>query len=615
MKRQVFLAALAAIALAFSPPAFAAPPGGAARPAATTPPLKAPLAGWQVWPGSGARILPGTLPPTDATNAEVRLVSARGVVAAASFAVRAASALDGVAVKTQGLISASGASIPDAAADIRVVRCWLQDANGWFAAERAPGEPILVPELLLHDETLVKVDAAAGENLVRGVDGQYRRIKAASGGATTPAIKGFVAADDAETLQPVAFAANETRQFYLKLAVPAGAAPGLYRGRISFSAGGRELGHFRLALRVTKHQLGAPTSRFSGRSALDGRGIASGTYPAVTSTDYEPYHAVVFLPRERIAKSVFSFLAADGVDSPAVPRAALGQVKSLFGAEPRTLWVAEPNALATRPGGVTDRDALLATAREALTTGIRDIRLFVPSRADGDGLAADRAALDAVDALGVRTWAQSNFATYTNAADVLTSPFEYGLPQDKVGTRLPPMAGDPYGGMEQTDSRLIENWHAIGTPLYLAVTLPAGIENPSLWRRAVGLQCFYVGYEGFILPRLFEADDPWNDWTRQRLRSRTFLYPTKSGFVSTLAWEGVAEGLVDVRYLSAVRRLAAAIRYPEPADYKVDMEGRKATMWLQWINPRSSALDTVRLECIAWIEKLDAVLKATGRQK
>ncbi len=70
---------------------------------------------------------------------------------------------------------------------------------------------------------------------------------------------------------------------------------------------------------------------------------------------------------------------------------------------------------------------------------------------------------------------------------------------------------------------------------------------------------------------------------------------------------------MDVRYLSAVRRLAATLRHPVPEDYKIDIEGRKATMWIQWIKVREADLDNMRLEAIAWIEKLDAVRKATGR--
>ena len=611
MNRKLLLSAFAVYAIAVLSQAAPASAGAKAK-AVGTPPLKQPLRGWQTWLASGERILPASQPPVTATNAVLRLVSARNATAAASFALRSSSALDDVAIKAGPLVSASGARF-GGAIDIRIVKLWYQDANGWFAAERAPGDAVLVPELLLHDDSLVKTDAAAMENLVRGADGQYRRIKAAPGGQTTPAAKDFIAADDAAELLPFALAANATRQFYLKVEVPEGTPHGLYKGALAVTAKGADLGHIDLALYVADHSLGDPTSRFSGRDSLDGRECASGVFSAMTTTDYERYASVVFLPKTRLTKSAVDYLRRNGIADVAVPPDMLGQVPALFGGVPSPLWIADAGALSARPKGVADKAPLVAAAKGALALGAKDARLFVPSRPAEPVLPADRAALEEIDSLGVGTWAVSDKSTYTNLADVLTSPVEYGLPLDKVGLRPPPIKGDPYGGMETTDSTLAEAWHALGTPLYLAITLPAGVENPSIWRRAAGIECFFVGYEGFILPSFVETADPWNDWSRPRLRARTFLYPTKTGFVPTLAFEGLCEGVLDVRYLSAVRRLAAKLRYPEPKDYKVDMEGRKATMWMQWIKVRQADLDNMRLEAIAWIEKLEAVRKAVGR--
>ena len=613
MKKQSFLSALAVPLFSAAALALPAVPATDTPQLPSTPPLLAPLRGWQVWPATGERVIPSTQQPVGVSNATIRVVGARGATASASFALRSAEALDGVSIKVEDLADAKGNRLPDSAIDIRVVKLWYQDANGWFSDERAPGEAVLVPELLLHDDSLVQTDPATKENVIRSADGTSRRIKAAPGGSTTPSLKGFVAADDAPALLPLGLAANETRQFFMKFDIAADAAPGLYKGRVTIAGKAKAFGSFDLFLKINDFTLGQPTSRFSGRDALDGRKIASGTYPAVTTTDHERYATVAFLPENRLTKSAVSFLGKSGLADVAVPPGMLSQFGTLFEEKPETLWVADSTALLQEPKGVADKDALVATAKAALATGAKDVRLFIPSRTSGAGLAADRAALDAVDALGVGTWAHSTFETYTNSADLITSPFEYGLPRDKVGVEPPPIMGDPYGGMEETDSRLVENWHAIGTPLYLVVTLPAGIEDYALWRRAVGLQCFYVGYEGFVLPQLLGETDPWNDWADARTRSRTFLYPTKTGFIPTLAWEGVADGVTDVRYLSQVRRLASCLRFPEPEDFKVDLEGRKATMWMQWLNPRKTDLDTARLDAIAWIEKLDAVRKAIGR--
>ena len=128
------LAALFAISLSFLFTASAA-----------TPPLNPPLFGWQVWPASGERIVPASEPPADATNAVVRLVSARDAVASASFAVRSMAALEAVEVKVSDLMGADGTTLPATSTDLRVVKCWYQDRNGWFAGRRCPGDPVHVP--------------------------------------------------------------------------------------------------------------------------------------------------------------------------------------------------------------------------------------------------------------------------------------------------------------------------------------------------------------------------------------------------------------------------------------------------------------------------------------
>jgi hypothetical protein len=234
--------------------------------------LATPLVGWQVWPASGERIVPTTPAPAAATNAAVDIVTARGANGAVSFAIRSAAAFKSLAVVPGALAAADGSVLPTDGLDLRVVKCWYQDANGWFSAARAPGGAVLVPELLLHDDTLVMVDTATQENLIRtspaGAAPAYRRIKAAPDGVTTPAQAAFVAADDAASLQPLAIAAGETRQFYLTLDVPAAVNPGRYHGTLAVVADGKAMGHFALNVRVLDHQLpSVACSRFSGRAS------------------------------------------------------------------------------------------------------------------------------------------------------------------------------------------------------------------------------------------------------------------------------------------------------------------------------------------------------------
>ena len=610
MKTQNILFSLFAICLSFAIAASAA-----------TPPLTPPLFGWQVWPASGERIVPTSIPPETATNATVKIVTARGVVASASFAIRSMAPFKSLSLEPSELISTDGATIPAGQLDLRVVKCWYQDPSGWFSNRRGPGEAVLVPELLLHDDTLVLTDAKTRENLVRttpaGAAPAYHRIKAGDNGAVTPATA-FTAADDAKTLQPLAIAKKETRQFYLTLEIPATTKPGLYHGKLALSADGRQLGHLGLSVRVVDHLLPAPTSRFFGRKFLDGKKVITGTSPAVVSTEQEPFHFVVALPPAYHSPSAVSVLTSIGITDPVVTPSDLTNLKAIFGTTPpKSLWIAAPGALDMEAKGAPAPEGLEKVSKIALQTGVKDVRIYVPSRLSGEGFEKDKKALETIDATGAKAWVFADDNTYGAGAPMIRCPMRRGYPRpfERVGYRIhgAGQSCDPYGNVEHSDTRQCERWRAIGVPYYLYSTLPVGVEDPSVWRRQLGVECYLLGYSGVVLSGLIEPSDPWNDWTTVDHRSRTMIYPTKSGFVSTLAWEGVRDAIIDVRYLSSVRQLADAVRYAGMDFARLDLEGRKASSWLDLIQTNKANLDTVRLDAIAWIDRLQLMLSKYGR--
>ena len=604
--------------------------GASVASASVSPPLEC----WQVWPTDGVRILPSTPPPQGGATATVDFVSAPGLPGAFSFAVRASQSVTALAVKPEGIATAEGVAFPASAIDLRVVKSWLQDANAWMMGERAPGAAVLVPELLLHDDSLVKVDRAAGENLVRAKTGDYRRIKASESGATTPADAGFVAADDAAELKPVDLAAGETRQFVALVDVPADARPGLYHGRLVLSAGGKPMGDLAFSMRLVGHGVGPCLSRFSWSPVSDGRLAVNGGSPAVLKAGKgERYRAVAALPEPLLSPEAVAWLAKWGAWEVAVPPSRLADVAGLFGGKvPEALWVADAaplEAVADIPSVFRGLDVHAATnaapfgrdkalaafalpdvakAAEAVKTGASDVRFFLPVPASRKDAAAVRQVMEAVCDAGAKVWAFSNADTFAEVPDLVEAPMQENLCRPTVDRRTTGgVMGDCYGDDEFSPTLQLERWHALGLPGYLFEGTAAGVENPGFWRRRLGLECFQLGFDGVVLPRLVEAEDPWNDWASPSHRSRTFLYPTEHGFIPTLQWLGVAEGLADARCLSEVVRTALALRYAAKGEFIYDVEGRKAAMFVDWLMNEVTHPDTMRLDAFAWLERLDAV--------
>ena len=233
--------------------------GGVALTAYSTPPFDA------------RRILPGD-DGASALATGLDAVAARGATEALSLVIRSDVAVQALSIQAADLVQ-GGKTLPADVIDIRLVKVWYQAGNAWFAEIADPDRPVLVPELLLHNDDLVRTDAKARSNFVLA-KGRHLPCTQA----------GLVPDDDAAALQPFRLAPGEARQLFLTLAVPGDAAAGCYTGRLSFTADGRPAGSLPVTLRVLPYTLPPPRARFSGQPfvfyAPDGLGTFTTPPPA-----------------------------------------------------------------------------------------------------------------------------------------------------------------------------------------------------------------------------------------------------------------------------------------------------------------------------------------------
>ncbi len=209
--------------------------------------IKPGLTSWCVAPCGNTPVLADAV-SSSALSGGLDAVAARGSIATLSLVVK--SEVDSIAsfkVSCAGLTCGDHTIAPDAI-DILLVKRWYQDGNAWFTEARDPAGRILVPELLLHDDTLVTVDDKTFANAVR------------SGGRAVPVAEVTTVDRDAPALRPFALRAGEARQLIVRIAVAPGTPPGIYSGNLSFSVDG---GNKPIALRVLDYDLPPPTARFT----------------------------------------------------------------------------------------------------------------------------------------------------------------------------------------------------------------------------------------------------------------------------------------------------------------------------------------------------------------
>jgi hypothetical protein len=102
----------------------------------------------------------------------------------------------------------------------------------------------------------------------------------------------------------------------------------------------------------------------------------------------------------------------------------------------------------------------------------------------------------------------------------------------------------------------------------------AAMEKPNVHRVLAGWYLWKSGAAGIApycyqhLPRC--PNDPYDDfdeWDPERagageaaMKDQLATYPARSGPVPTLQWEGLAEGITDLRYIATVEHLVAGLR-------------------------------------------------------
>ena len=173
--------------------------------------------------------------------------AAPGEYEAVSFAVRTNQNVSNLLVTASNLANGSN-TIPAANVDIKAVKVWWQ--SGVDLHNPIDQSPVLDPELLLNDDSLVTVDesnATTHYNYVKGYNCSgctvdvtyptwvtYNNDQTAFNNAEAN-LNAHVYPQDAATLQPLSISANKTKQFWVTVHVPDAAVSGNYTGTLTVS--------------------------------------------------------------------------------------------------------------------------------------------------------------------------------------------------------------------------------------------------------------------------------------------------------------------------------------------------------------------------------------------
>lgn len=580
------------------------------------------LLGFAVPPVSATRWLPGVLPPEERITNILHVSGAKDTFEPASFILYPFAPVDKLKVTWTKLVgTAPGAEIPAESLNVRLVKRWYQSGNAWVGYPlQDTSRRVLVPELLVNDPELVRVDHEKRENYLRldtpeGASyewisypeaGQVRKTFSVPHVGQMDFNHAVAPVNDAATLQPVSLAAGEARQFWVTVRLPGTAPAGTYTGTITLTADGNPAGAFILHAEVLPFNLPPPATYYDTG---------------------KPFHVIgTHHARMIVWRALFAQAGQTNVDARITQRLQ------------REFENMRAHNLSHPSGPVypqPDEETFLAELRMRKAAGLPLDPVFGGTHAVVDGwwnLLKDRTGYDEkFDSFKKRI--DRVFAMVEEVAghrNIIFDAIDEGQQEQleiqsdawryihekggRIGAtgwdlnfRLAAHSQDYHCWSGKPTRERSALWHAVGAIVGSYAYPFSGPENPLLWRRNQGLVHYKANYDATLLYAYYEgAPNIWNDFIKSKsYRNFCMVYPTRDGVIDTIAWEGFREGIDDIRYATLLKQLAE--RAVRSATLDSGEAGKRALAWLELLDAERADLDDARREMVGWILKLRAL--------
>ena len=555
---------------------------------------------YAVDPLSEVRYMPDKAPANGEKGGVVRIIAAKDEYEPGSFVLVSDCDLGKVKLEMGELKTADGKVFPKGDVNLKNVKVWYQNGNAWISYFN-DRKLYLCPELLLNDEDLIKVDTAKKWNYARLTeeDGtvhyqwlnppeeiDVRRENTPRNWTDRYVGCSFCCMKenfkDAAEFQGVTLEKGVHKQIWLTVKVGKDVCAGLYRGEVKVKGEGEQR-NIPISLRVLDFELPKPGTYFDPAKPFGTR-----------FNQYISLKHVMALNggnRELAIRQIKAILRDFVEHGDVNPR--------YWDREEHPEWGMEAgqdfgNAF-YKPG-----DMLLVEKAEARYHA-RMLRRKLTERCGGwyrpfmtwnneIGLAMQRAIRDTGI---VRIYQDEGFRYAAES--------KYGYPSEAQLPDLYWPANEP----SKASFDYVFKTSRLGAESGWYANQHVGVENPAFNRRQYGMGAYRAGFTCDANYAQHLAG--WNDIGGGLYKNMMFVYGTGNGCVDTIAWEGVREGLDDIRYATLLQRLANPLL--NSTDVEARYAAKLAMKTLADADGDDKDLTTLRLEMIRHIQRLMALKK------
>ena len=558
-----------------------------------------PVTVYAVPPASQALFLPYDLPEVGRLSNKIELFAAQGEFESASIVVVPFKAIKNFTIKLGDLKGKAG-TLPATNVDLKLVKRWYRTGGAWMTYHADKRQRVLVPDLLLNDENIVRVDEnrASNELLLHFPRGdQYVDVSRYAYDQTylDTANDPFY---DAPSLQPVALPeAGRNQQYLLTFHVPETAAPGFYDGTLELLADGQAAGKVAVSLRVLPFVLPEPKTYYDiTRPYYSHINSAPSDQPWLFSSALANLKNHSLLHASRVSDTAWQIEEAKKIGYP------LNELVSAAKPGPRA-WLANfggpPELITTNDQAVLDRIFL---------RGLKKQTDFYEKHIGSNVVFYHVAASEASSyrALVLALERGSDLYHEFSSGRIMTHGMRDALY----------MFTSDFNDMDSaTNIRKdwAEIWHAAGGRIMNYCNPFPGAENPAWFRRKIGLLMYKAHYDGQMLHGYFARF--WNEFAEWpggdgNYRNFGMVYPQRNGFINTLALLGAREAYDDVRYATKLRQLA--LEHRDSADVRLAREAKRQLVWLERLDGEKADGDAFRTGAAHRILTLLELIRVRG---
>lgn len=561
----------------------------------------APFAVATVNPLSGIRRTPDLFPEDGDFTKPLSVMAAQNEYEGASVLLYGFQNSKDVLLKANPLRGPGGAVLPAANVDIKIVKVWYQQGTAWGGFFSDPLRRIATPELMVYDEALLHVDHENKENFLRrdtknGSDYQWISFNGAVVDHRYEPATAVVNSQihDASSLQPFTVNENEFKQLILTYMIPDGQKPGIYKGTVDALVAGKKVCDIPVEVHVLPFTLPEPKTFYHAEKPF-----------MVT-----PYMGRISVYKsEKLARNMVRHNVKNCLLGNIKTKAQAEEAYAMFkktGFDTKQLFCALPGCGMTTdypPDESNVNYAKFVAATNDIAASIeiirdvfgKDVKAYSYGIDEGSAgtVRRERATWQGVHRAGGNTIVATRWHPYIlfnlDYANVPRHPRAYKKAEADAFH-----ASNPDG---------IIGWYA---------DPHSGPENPDYTRRLYGWQTWRNNYDAICQYILFR--DNWNDFwipAEPFLRGLMLVYPQDNDILDTIEWEGLREGLDDVRYGTLLKTLCEKGRTSQNVD--TAYAARAALTWVSQVDCEHSELDYLRLEMISRILDLQSRLAKEGK--